>query len=96
MKTGLKIYDKHVAFWGSAFSNFYPCKFELEIWIFFVYHKAARQFSVSVVLLIFNVSTCQNGYLRFHQQDSIVIFFDKLVKDNKLDNLRTLLYKMKI
>lgn len=28
--------------------------------------------------------------------DSIVIFFDKLVKDNKLDNLRTLLYKMKI
>lgn len=35
MNTGLKIYDKHVAFWGSAFSNFYPCKFVLdgEIWI---------------------------------------------------------------
>ena len=23
----IKIYDKHVAFWGSAFSNFYPCSF---------------------------------------------------------------------
>lgn len=28
--------------------------------------------------------------------DCIVVFFDKLVKDNKLDALRTLLYKMKI
>ena len=28
--------------------------------------------------------------------DSIVVFFDKLVKDNKMDALRTLLYKMKI
>ena len=28
--------------------------------------------------------------------DSIVVFFDKLIKDNKLDALRTLLYKMKI
>ena len=27
MRTNLKIYDKHVAFWGSAFSNFYPCSF---------------------------------------------------------------------
>ena len=26
--------------------------------------------------------------------DSIVVFFDKLIKDNKLDALRTLLYKM--
>ena len=35
MKNGLKIYDKHVAFWGSAFSNFYPCKINLddELWI---------------------------------------------------------------
>lgn len=23
----IKIYDKHVAFWGSPFSNFYECKF---------------------------------------------------------------------
>ena len=23
----IKIYDKHVAFWGSAFSNFYSCSF---------------------------------------------------------------------
>lgn len=23
----IKIYDKYVAFWGSAFSNFYPCSF---------------------------------------------------------------------
>jgi hypothetical protein len=28
--------------------------------------------------------------------DSIVMFFDKLMKDNKLESLRTLLYKMKI
>ena len=28
--------------------------------------------------------------------DCIVVFFDKLVKDNKLDALRTLLYKMKV
>ena len=27
MKTNLKVYDKHVVFWGSAFSNFYPCSF---------------------------------------------------------------------
>ena len=35
MRTGLKVYDKHIAFWGSAFSNFYPCKFNLddELWI---------------------------------------------------------------
>ena len=24
------IYDKHVAFWGSEFSNFYPCKFTFD------------------------------------------------------------------
>ena len=28
--------------------------------------------------------------------DSVVLFFDKMVKDNKLDALRTLLYNMKI
>lgn len=28
--------------------------------------------------------------------DCIVVFFDKLVKDNKLDALRTLLYRMKL
>ena len=28
--------------------------------------------------------------------ESIVLFFDKLAKDNKLDSLKTLLYKMKI
>lgn len=35
MKDGLMVYDKHVAFWGSAFSNFYPCNFILddEKWI---------------------------------------------------------------
>ena len=34
MKTNLKVYDKHVAFWGSAFSNFYPCSFteEGKVW----------------------------------------------------------------
>lgn len=30
------------------------------------------------------------------KSDSIVLFFDKLIKDNKLDSLRALLYKMKI
>lgn len=30
MKDGLKVYDKHVAFWGSAFSNFYPCKIVID------------------------------------------------------------------
>ena len=28
--------------------------------------------------------------------DAILVFFDKLIKDNKLNNLRELLYKMKI
>lgn len=32
MKTNLKIYDKHVAFWGSALSNFYPCHFQEGDW----------------------------------------------------------------
>ena len=34
MRTNLKVYDKHVAFWGSAFSNFYPCNFteEGKVW----------------------------------------------------------------
>lgn len=27
MRTNLEIYDKHVAFFGSGFSNFYPCTF---------------------------------------------------------------------
>ena len=27
MNSGMKIYDNHVAVWGSAFSNFYDCKF---------------------------------------------------------------------
>ena len=26
----IKIYDKHVAFWGSFLSNFYPCTFVLN------------------------------------------------------------------
>ena len=32
---GYKVYNKHVAFWGSPLSNFYPCYFDLdnEIWI---------------------------------------------------------------
>lgn len=29
MDKGYKVYDKHVAFWGSQLSNFYPCSFEL-------------------------------------------------------------------
>lgn len=35
MDKGYKIYDKHVAFWGSELSNFFPCKIELygETWL---------------------------------------------------------------
>jgi ribA/ribD-fused uncharacterized protein len=29
-KDGFIIYDKHVAFWGSEFSNFYPCRFTFD------------------------------------------------------------------
>ena len=32
----------------------------------------------------------------FSRADSVVMFFDRLVKDNLLDKLRTLLYNMKI
>ena len=27
---GYKVYDKHIAFWGSPLSNFYPCEFDLD------------------------------------------------------------------
>lgn len=30
MRDGMVVYDKHVAFWGSAFSNFYPCKIRID------------------------------------------------------------------
>lgn len=30
LKEGLVVYDNHIAFWGSAFSNFYPCTFKLD------------------------------------------------------------------
>lgn len=29
-RDGMVVYDKHVAFWGSAFSNFYPCNIHVE------------------------------------------------------------------
>lgn len=29
-RDGMAVYDKHVAFWGGAFSNFYPCKIHVE------------------------------------------------------------------
>lgn len=29
-RDGMVVYDKHVAFWGSAFSNFYPCKIHVD------------------------------------------------------------------
>lgn len=43
---GVEIHGQFAAFWGSVFSNFYPCKFELEgkTWNcseqYFMYHKA--------------------------------------------------------
>lgn len=30
LKKDIKVYNKHVAFWGSPFSNFYPCSFEKD------------------------------------------------------------------
>ena len=29
-RDGMVVYDKHVAFWGGAFSNFYPCKIKVD------------------------------------------------------------------
>lgn len=29
-KDEVRVYEKHVAFWGSAFSNFFPCQFEKD------------------------------------------------------------------
>ena len=29
-KEGLTVHENHVAFWGGAFSNFYPCKFHVN------------------------------------------------------------------
>ncbi len=29
-RDGMAVYDKHVAFWGGAFSNFYPCDIHVE------------------------------------------------------------------
>ena len=29
-RDGMAVYDKHVAFWGGAFSNFYPCKIRVD------------------------------------------------------------------
>lgn len=30
MRDGMVVYKNHVAFWGSAFSNFYPCHLEVD------------------------------------------------------------------
>lgn len=30
LKSGLAVYDHYVAFWGSAFSNFFPCEFTYD------------------------------------------------------------------
>ena len=30
LHNGLIVYDKHVAFWGSGLSNFYPCKIHFQ------------------------------------------------------------------
>ena len=29
-RDGMSVYDKHVAFWGGALSNFYPCKIRVD------------------------------------------------------------------
>lgn len=35
LKSGVNITDKYVAFWGSVFSNFYPCKFKINGLLFY-------------------------------------------------------------
>lgn len=43
------------------------------------------------------INSIYNGFPKnLDKADSIVLFFDKLVKDNKLNALRELLYKMKL
>lgn len=64
-------------------------------------------FKLSIPKLMKKVSECSKWesiikgvYNHFpkgvSKADSIVMFFDRLVRDNKLDDLRLLLYKMKI
>ena len=64
-------------------------------------------FKLSIGKLIAKVSDCPKwesiikeiyGFIPkgFSKADVIVMFFDKLIKDNKLDSLRMLLYKKKI
>ena len=60
---GYIVYDKHVAFWGSQLSNFYPCKFVLddEIWIsseqYFMASKAQCFFDEESYLQIRKTTT---------------------------------------
>ena len=64
-------------------------------------------FKLSLTKLMAKVSDCpkwesiiKDVYGHFpkgiSKADSIVMFFDRLIRDNKLDSLRLLLYKMKI
>ena len=60
---GYVVYNKHVAFWGSPLSNFYPCKFDLddEIWIsseqYFMASKARCFFDEESYIQIRQTST---------------------------------------
>ena len=60
---GYVVYDKHIAFWGSPLSNFYPCEFDLddEIWIsseqFFMASKARCFFDEESYIQIRKAST---------------------------------------
>lgn len=69
--------------------------------------KKSHIFKMSFSKLMTKVSECpkwesiiSNMYPHFpsglSKTDSIVLLFDKLIKDNQLDKLRTLMYKMKL
>ena len=51
---GVEIHGDYAAFWGSVFSNFYPCQFQLEgkTWNcseqYFMYHKAMTFYDYEV------------------------------------------------
>lgn len=49
-KNEVIIYDKHVVFWGSPFSNFFPCDFVIDD----VHWKTSEQYFMAMKAMTFN------------------------------------------
>lgn len=47
---GMSVYDNHVAFWGGALSNFYPCKIRIDE----QEYKSSEQYFMAMKALHFN------------------------------------------